>query len=452
MVDYDLFAQAMGLDIGVSRRENARLFELLSRRVPLVVHRFPSGAEHNGWVVPHDWRVQRAQIRHGGRTVFDGTCHPLAVAGYSSSFAGTIPKAELDAHVFHRKDFPDAYAFHSMYNYRPWQRHWGFCVPYAEYATWPDGDYEVRLETELAEGEMLVGEAFLPGESDRTVVFNAHTCHPRQANDDMAGVFALVDLFERLSRRRRHWSYLFVFAPEHVGTVFYTASLSEERLRSIRLGVFAEMLGTAGPLVLQRSFHGDSLVDRVARHVLGALEPDFGEGEFRSVVGNDETVWEAPGIEIPMISLSRWPYPEYHTSRDSLDIIRRDRLDAAVDALEAMVDVLEEDRVVTRRFTGLVALSNPRYGLYVERPDPVVDKGLSPEELRFGAMQDRLPRYFDGSRTIFDIAEEFDVDFSRLHDYLGRFEDKGLVALTRPSVLDRAPVPPRGAGRTDAFA
>lgn len=432
MIDFTLFQKTLELGIGVSQRENAQLMDLLSQIVPLWIHRFASGREHNGWVVPHDWRVRKAEIRRDGRVVFDGLCHPLAVAGYSSSFSGRVSKAELDEHVFYRDSLPEAYVFHSVYNYRPWQKHWGFCIPWNEYRTWPDGEYEVDLDIAFEDGEMLVADAVIEGESPQTIVFNAHTCHPCQANDDMAGVFVLLELFSRLRRRKLHWTYRLVLAPEHLGTVFYIASLGESELRSIRLGVFAEMLGSDGPLVLQKSFSGESRIDHVAEDVLSRIEPDLHVGAFRTIVGNDETVWEAPGVEVPMISVSRWPYPEYHSSFDSLDIMHPEKLNEAVDALEAMVDVLEADRVVQRRFTGLVALSNPKYDLYVERPDPVVEKGLTEEDLRFGEMQDRLPRYFDGEKTLFEMAREFGVDFRKLRAYLDRFEEKGLVELDFP--------------------
>jgi aminopeptidase-like protein len=187
--------------------------------------------------------------------------------------------------------------------------------------------------------------------------------------------------------------------------------------------------------VLQQSFTGTSLIDRIAAHVLKDADPAHRVGPFRSVVGNDETVWEAPGIEVPMISLSRWPYPQYHTSDDNITIMSREHLDQAVQVLKDIVTVLEDNRTIERRFVGLVALSNPKYDLYIERPDPTVAKHLTERDLRLGRLQDHLPRYFDGTHTIFDIAERFDVPFATLRTYLEKFEEKGLVALHRPKTL-----------------
>ncbi len=427
MFDLDLLAEALRLNIGITMPDNLRLFELLGRIHPLELRAYPSDAEHNGWVVPKAWTVHRALVRKDGAVLFDGTAHPMAVAGSSASFSGTITKEELDRHVFSSKSFPEAYAFHCMNNYRPWVHHWGLCIPWATYRDWPAGDYEVDLLTEFTPGEMLVAEARHPGASPDTVVFNAHTCHPCQANDDLVGVLVILEMFKRLAGRKTRWSYLGILAPEHLGTVFYLAGLSREERSRLKLGCFVEMVGSRGPLVLQQSFTGRSIMDRVAEQALRAVQPDLKVGSFRSIVGNDETVWEAPGIEVPMISVSRWPYPEYHTSRDDMGIVLLESLDQALDALLSMVDILEADWVPVRTYEGLVCLSNPRYNLYVQRPDPVVAKDISPDELRLGEIQDILPRSLNGTDTVFELAERFALPFPLLDAYLRRFVEKGLL-------------------------
>ena len=35
----------------------------LGQELPLTVHEYPCGAEHNGWVVPRKWEVLKAEIR-----------------------------------------------------------------------------------------------------------------------------------------------------------------------------------------------------------------------------------------------------------------------------------------------------------------------------------------------------------------------------------------------------
>jgi aminopeptidase-like protein len=449
LFDLDVFREILKLRIGIAQADNRREFELLSTIFPLELKTFASGQEHNGWIIPDDWTVEKALIRREGRTLFDGTVHPLAVVQNSPSMRGTFSKAELDKHIFTRPTVPDAYAFHFLNTYRPWNRTWGFCVPHRVWHEWGPGDYEVELATTNRPGTMIVGEAHLAGESQETFVFNAHTCHPCQFNDDLSGVAVILELFRWLKERPRRFSYRAVLGPEHFGTVFYLAQMPQAERERLKQGLFIEMVGLDAPLVLQRSFTGTALIDRVATHVLRENDPQLKTGDFRTIVGNDETVWEAPGIEIPFASLSRCFHPgyfaEYHTSRDDLELNRVDKLAATLEMLKRMVEVFEEDGTIERRFEGLMALSNPKYGLYIERPDPTVAKHLSAEDLVLGRIQDALPRYLDGTLSVFEIAERLRVPFGPLRRHLSRFAEKGLIHLSPRMSLSSSPQRPREA-------
>lgn len=445
MLDRELCAAVLKLNVGVAQPDNHRALELLSRIHPLALHTYESNREHNGWVVPKAWQVKRAVIAsEDGVELFDGTVHPLAVAAYASSFSGVVDKEELDRHVFYSERFPDAYAFYSLGNYRPWRKHWGFCIPYEIYRSWGPGRYRVELAAEFTPGQMVVGECEHRGESDETVLLNAHTCHPCQANDDLSGELVLLEVFRSMRGTRTRYSYLGILAPEHVGTAFHVTDLKRRGLlERIKLGMFLEMLGTDTQFLLQHTFNGDTIMDRVAEHVIRQCDPNSRIAPFKAVVGNDESVWEAPGVEIPTISVSRFPYDEYHTSRDDLSIMSDERHAESVAVIQRMIHILESDVTVHRRFDGIVALSNPKYDLYVERPDPVVRKQLSEQDLRFGEAQDRLPRYFDGWTTAFTIAEAFGLSFEALLSYLRRFQAVGLVELRPVRSLDEYVASPR---------
>ena len=138
-----------------------------------------------------------------------------------------------------------------------------------------------------------------------------------------------------------------------------------------------------------------------------------------------------------MISISRFPYPQYHTSEDNTGIISRTRLEETLELLKKMIGVFENDRMIRRNFEGLVALSNPKYDLYVERPEPNIRKRITELDLKLGQLQDLLPRYFDGRLTIFQIADEFDIPFDTLREWIGRFQEKNLVELSHPGSFDR---------------
>lgn len=429
---------------GVVADGNETLFARLNEELPFTLRRWRSGDTFNGWLVPDNWRVHKAEIRRDGRVVFDGAAHTLGVARYSRSFQGTLDWEELKPRLVTNSDLPDAYVFHCMWQYRPWAADWALSVPHKIYETLGPGRYEVDLVTEHAPGEMIVGQHDKPGRSDRVIVFQSNNCHPHMANDGFAAAAVLVRLFQWLASRDTHYSYRLLIGPEHLGTVFYLRDLPPEELARIACGVFMEMPGTGGPITVASTFLGGQMIDRAfanaARHHARAhtLTP------WRQGAGNDETVWEAPGYEVPFVEVTRserllYPFREYHTSRDAPDLMQPDQLEEMLAVLKAVVDSVEANARAHRTFDGLVCLSNPIYDLYQERHDPAVDKALPDDAEAWGYLLDCLLRYFDGSLTLLDIAERHGLPFDRIRRYIQRFADKGLIrlefaAMERPAV------------------
>lgn len=426
---FDLLEQVLKLHLGVAQRDNGRMFEILAEGCPLTVYTYPSGADVNGWEVPQHWTIERALVKRDGEVLFDGTEHILGVCNMSVSFSGKLSKAELDKHVFYSKAAPHAYLYNPMSGLRPWERRWALSIPWERYKDFPEGEYEIDLVTRFEDHGTEVAELRHDGESAETIVFNAHTCHPCQANDGLSGGLVMMELFNWLRPRKTRYSYRGLLGAEHMGSVHYVASLSETEIANIKLGIFLESVGSETPLALQQSFTGTSIIDRIAEYVLRDIEPGLKVGKFRTIVGNDETVWEAPGIEVPMVSITRHPYPQYHTSDDNLENQSTARLQEVLDGCKRMINILEEDRTIHRKFCGLVALSNPRFDLYRRRANPTIDYGLSEENLRWGLLQDYVMRYFDGRHSAFEIARANRLPFEEVRAYLAAFAEKGLVEL-----------------------
>lgn len=402
--------------------------EILKKELPFTVHQYPSLSEHNGWIVPQKWEVKKAEIRKNGELIYNGKNHPLGVIGYSQSFKGKVKLTELKKHLFYKKDRPNDIVYHCDLYYKPHQKNWGFCIPYNMYKKMKDGEYDINLQTSHENGKMKVLDYFVQGKKDETIILNAHNCHAGQANDDISGVVVGIELMKRLSKRKTKYSYRLIIAPEHLGTVFYLANLPKKEAKNLKFCIFLEMLGNDNRFALQLSFTGESLLDKAACNYLSIKHPNFFCDKFRKIVGNDETVWEAPGFEIPTISLSRWPYPEYHTDKDNEDIISEKRLEEAVEAVLGILNILETNCFVKRRFDGLLALSNPKYNLYI-RPgtDPSIKQKTPKNQKKWNYLMDCLPRYFDGKTSILDIAIKHALPYDEVYEYINRFKEKGLV-------------------------
>jgi len=414
---------------------------ILREELPFKVWEYESGQEHNGWIVPQKWEVIKAEIKKDGQLVYEGKKNPLGVIGYSQPFKGKISLAELKKHLYYFEKSPDDIVYHCDLYYKPHLKTWGFSLPYNIYSKLEEGDYEIDLVTSHTAGKMKVLEYEHQGESKDTIIFNAHNCHAAQLNDGPAGYVVFMEIMKRLRQRKTRFTYRLVIAPEHLGTVFYLAGLSQREINNFKLGVFTEIIGHDNPVfALQESFTGQSYIDKIAHHVLKFKSPQYWSREYRKVLGNDEAVWESPGYEVPMISLSRVSpgnfekaghrhTPYHHLSSDNLEHIKKERLIETVEIIMAMVDILERDCRLKRKFTGLVALSNPKYDLYITPgTDPSIKDALDLQiRYKWYDLMNRLPRYFDERTTILDIAIKHDLPFEQVYDYLLRFKEKNLV-------------------------
>ena len=408
--------------------------EILLEELPFQVHEYLSLSEHNGWIIPLKWEVKKAEIRKDGKLIYDGMHHPLGVIGYSQSFQGTISLEELKKHLYYHEKWPNALVYHYLLYYRNWEKDWGFSIPYNLYKSLEPGGYEVDLQTVHEPGTMKVCDYFVQGERDEAIVFAAHNCHAGQANDDISGVVVGVELMKRLAQRNTKYSYRLLVGPEQFSSVFYLADLSKHVIGNFKYCVYLETLGNDNRLALQKSFTGDTELDRAAYHYLAHKHPDFHCGEFRQVIGNDETVWEAPGYEVPTISISRanpiaegLHYPEYHTSMDNADIILESRLEESVEAVLDVCQILETNCFIERKFEGLMALSNPKYDLYIDSMDPAIRQAVPEKQRHWFNLMVRLPRYFDGKTSVLDIAMRHDLPYDEVFYYVCKFREKGLV-------------------------
>lgn len=153
---------------------------------------------------------------------------------------------------------------------------------------------------------------------------------------------------------------------------------------------------------------------------------EYREGAFESLLLNDEYLWEAYGI--PMASLSRYPYPEYHTDADNLDLISSQRLLEARDVVLAAIDDIESSPLIKKRFEGNVCLSHPRHDLYVDPGQVAFGDVPDESRRRMRLLMDSIPT-LTRPTTVRQLAREVGLEESVVHDYLKRWRDCGLVEL-----------------------
>ena len=421
----DIVEYLAPLDRAICSSGYDQAIEYLRRLLPFEILESSAGHEHNGWVIPPHWDVVSARIEREGHLVYDGTRHPFGVIALSAPFRGRVTREELREHLHFDHRFPNALPFHYRQQFRSWRRDWGFCVPKQLHDALPPGEYDVTIETREADRPLRMLELRLPGERAETIAVCANLDHAGAANDGVSGVAVGVELFRRLSLRPRRFSYALILCQGIIGSEYYLARHAGPGA-SMFEALCLWMLGSRTPLALQASREGRSNLERALDQALEESALDHRRGGFEEIIVNDEYVWEAYGI--PTASLSRFPYPEYHSSRDTIDIISEQSLAEAADVVERAFTLIETTPLVRKRFDGTVCLSNPRYDLYADAGQ--VALGDVPDDTRraWRHLMDYLPS-LPGPVTVASLAARFGLPEDAIEQYLRRWEEKGLLSL-----------------------
>lgn len=399
--------------------------------IEYTIETYAPGKQVWTWRVPARYVVHEAYLEtEEGERVVDFSDNALHLVSYSLPIDRILSWEELEPHLYYSKR---PHAIPWVFKY--YNRSWGFCLSKEQFDELPRHKrYRAVIRSEFitdpAQG-FRVGVATIHPQGGKSpeageILICSHICHPHQANDDIAGVVTAIEVARRLAEHPLppgSMSVRFLFCPETIGSVCYL-SHHEELIPSFKGGIFCEMTGNLNSIVLQRSRQDTHLMDRIARYVLQRRLPTFREGPFLEVIANDEKVINAPGVDIPCISISRWPYPEYHTSDDNPDIIHEEMLLEAADVVEEIVRICASNYIPRRMFRGPVFLSG--HGLWVDARE---NKPLHLASRKIALFM------FDNKRSVFDIADELNLEYWDLWEYMGQFQTKGLVQVSPiPSV------------------
>ena len=317
-----------------------RTLDLIASRIALDIHEVPSGTRVFDWTVPKEWNIRDAWVKNGrGEKIIDFQKSNLHVVSYSEPVRGRISAEELKQHLHTLPDRPEWTPYRTSY----YNARWGFCLPHRQLETLTEPEYEVCIDSTLTDGALTYGECYLPGAQADEVLISAHVCHPSLCNDNLSGISLAVALIKHLAVQRRRYSYRFLFLPVTIGSITWLA-LNEERLHHIKHGLVLACAGDAGSATYKKSRRDTAEIDRAAAHVLAA---SGGSVREFSPYGYDERQFCSPAFNLPVGMFSRTPhgqYPEYHTSADDLNFVRRDALADSFVTCLGIISVLEENR------------------------------------------------------------------------------------------------------------
>jgi aminopeptidase-like protein len=394
---YELATELFPLPRSITGDGTRQTLRILKREVPeLKMHEVPSGEKVLDWTVPLEWNIYEAYIiSPEGDKIVDFTNNNLHVVGYSAPIDAVISLDDLKRHLHTLPSQPKAIPYVVSY----YKKTWGFCITHNQFQLLKSGDYHVKIKSTLRQGSLTYGEVVLTGKSKKEVFISTYVCHPSMANNELSGPVVTIELIKYLkSLKERRYTYRIIFIPETIGSITYISRHIKHLKKYVKAGFNMTCVGDNRAYSYMPSRRGDTLSDRISKHVLMHLHPEYKAYSFLSR-GSDERQYCHPRVDLPMVSIMRskyHEYPEYHTSLDNLDLISSEGLYGAYNVNKVCLECIESNIILQNSIIGEPHL-RPR-GVY-----PTL--GARQRESSVSTMMD-LIAYCDGKRDLLSIAEE----------------------------------------------
>lgn len=403
---FDLIEELYPICRSITGEGVRQTMKIIQNRIPLQVVEVATGEKVFDWQVPKEWNINEAWIKNSkGQKIIDFADSNLHVMNYSVPVNKKVSFNELQNHLYTLPEQPDLIPHKTSY----FNEQWGFCLAHNQLKNLPEDRYHVYIDSSLKEGSLTYGELYVEGETEEEVLISTHTCHPSLCNDNLSGISVSVHLAEALIKEQNlNYSYRFLFIPATIGSITWLAK-NENKIDNIKHGLVLSCLGDPGrSMTFKKSRSGEAEINSIAEK---ALIDSGAEFEIRDFVpfGYDERQFCSPAFDLPVGLLMRTPYgefPEYHTSADNLEFIRKESLADSFSKLETIVYIIENN--------GKYLNQNPK-------GEPNLGKrGLY--DLIGGNTQNSVDQtavlwtlnYSDGEHSLLDISRKADLSFKTI--------------------------------------
>ena len=404
---------------GEGVRETLKLIQ--KRLNDMEIFEVPTGTKVFDWEVPKEWVIRDAWIVDpDGNKICDFKENNLHLVGYSVPINKKMKLSELQKKIHSLPEQPSAIPYITSY----YNEDWGFCMSHNERKSLKNGEYEVYIDSELKQGNLTYGEILIKGKSSKEIFLSTYICHPSMANNELSGPCITTFLGEWLTSKKnlRH-SYRIIFIPETIGSITYLSKNFDHMKENVVGGFNISCVGDNRNYSFLPSRNGDTLSDKVAKHVLENIDSNYVKYSWEDR-GSDERQYCAPGIDLPIASMMRTKYgmyDEYHTSLDDLEnVVSPNGLEGGFDMYLKAISVIELNCFPKVKVMGEPQLG--KRGLY-----PNTSTRESGKSVR---LMMNLISWSDGTNSLIDIADKCKVPVWELQPLLKTLEDNDLLSIT----------------------
>jgi len=406
--------------MGEGNRETLRLIQ---KHIPIKIHEVPTGYQAYDWEVPQEWQIRDAYILDpDGNKIVDFKENNLYVVNYSIAVDEEVELKELQKHLYSIPKKPSAIPYVTSY-YEP---RWGFCIADSQRQKLKDGKYKVYIDSSLKDGSLSYGELIIPGETEEEIFITTYICHPSMANNECSGPAVATFLAKWLLEEKRKYTYRIVFAPETIGAIVYISKNYDDLVNNVIAGFNITCVGDNNNYSLMPSRSGNTLADKVARHVMDNFADSYKEYSFL-YKGSDERQYCHPRVDLPLVSLMRskyGTYPEYHNSLDNLEYVSPEGLLGGFNINKICIEALEGNAIYENRF-----VCEPKMMKYNLRPKDwhLRRAGSKSNSRKYVRDMMNILFYCDGKHDLIELADRVELNFKDCHNYVKLLYNKGII-------------------------
>ena len=264
---YHLIKTLWPINRSISGNGNRETLKILNLINPLLkIKKTKSNQKVFDWKIPLEWNVKNAYIENEkGIKIVDFKNNNLHLMGYSIPFKGLISYKDLKKKVNFIKSRPNTIPYTTSY----YKKEWSFNMAYSKFKELKkDEKYFVNIESNFSKGNMNYGEILLPGKSKREILFSTYICHPSMANNELSGPAVSIFLSKWLAKKKRNYSYRFIFISETIGSINYIRKNFKNIKKNVLCIFNLTCVGDNNCTSLMPSKYENTIADRIATTVL----------------------------------------------------------------------------------------------------------------------------------------------------------------------------------------
>lgn len=325
--------------------------KILKKYIPFKIKKIKTGKKIFDWKIPKEWELIHAELlTEKGKLILSTKDTNLHVLNFSEPYSGLVSYEELNKHLFSNKNLPDSVPYVTSY----YKNNWGLCISHNKRKKLHKKiRYRVNIKTKKKDGFLKYGSYFLKGKSNKTIIITSYLCHPSMANNELSGPLAMTALYKKLlNLKKRHFNYHFLIWPETIGAIAYLANSKKNDLNNIFAGLVLSCLGGPKKEITfkqsRRSWLGENTyIDDMVNFFVKKESKKFNKREFSPSWGSDERQLCSPGVNLPVVQVSKTfygEYKEYHTNFDNKSFMNMKSLAQSIDKIFLFIKFLELNR------------------------------------------------------------------------------------------------------------